>query len=58
MAKYQIDVEKMKEELKNEISVTQLLEKLGLPKEAKPYIFHVIKKLNAMKVKPGVYKLG
>jgi len=60
--KFSVDLEKVKEQLSTEISVTKILENLGLPKEAKPYIFNAIKRLQKkgakiVKVKAGVYKL-
>jgi hypothetical protein len=59
--KFKVDLEALKKQLSKEIAVTQILENLSLPKEAKPYIFNAIKRLqkkgvNIVKVKPGVYK--
>jgi hypothetical protein len=62
-AKFKVDLEALKKQLSKEIAVTQILENLGLPKEAKPYVFNGISRLqkegtNVVKVKPGVYKIG
>lgn len=62
-AKFKIDLEALKKQLSKEIAVVQILENLGLPKEAKPYVFNAISRLqkagtNVVKVKPGVYKIG
>lgn len=63
MAKFQIDLEKLKEVLRKETSVTEIVKNMELPKEAKPYVFNAIKVLqkqgvNIIKVKPGVYNIS
>lgn len=58
--KYSVDMTKLAAALKKEIPVTKVAEQMGLPKEAKPYVFNAIKRLGdkVKKVKPGVYKLA
>jgi len=58
VAKFNIDKEKLMSVLEKETSVTKIVEQMGLPKEAKPYVFNAIKRIGAVKVKPGVYKLA
>lgn len=60
VAKFSVDMEKLTAALKKETPVTQIAEQMGLPKEAKPYVFNAIKRMGdtVVKVKPGVYKLA
>ena len=60
VAKFNVDKTKLMNALKKETPVTKVAEQMGLPKEAKPYVFNAIKRLGdkVVKVKPGVYKLA
>ena len=62
MAKYEIDMEKLKGLLQKETPIAQITTDMGFSKEVRPYIYNAIKKLqkggyNIVKVKPGVFKL-
>jgi len=60
-AKYTFDPEKLKEVLRKETPVAQIVKEFGYDKEARPALYIAIKRLaktaKVEKVKPGVFKL-
>lgn len=60
VAKYSVDIAKLTTALKKETSVTDVAKQMGLPTEAKPYVYNAIKRMGdkVVKVSPGVYKLA
>lgn len=61
-SKYAVDLDKVKELLKQEVHLSQIAKNLELPKEANSYVSGAIKKIaketgRIEKVRRGVYKL-